>query len=94
MQKILFGRTLLLDLGFLTPSSWTMGSSLTVKSLGDIALIWIFKYSTVAYRQGNWQAKVVNKVIVNGFKKRLDEANGKWVEELPHVLSTYRTTPR
>ena len=24
----------------------------------------------------------------------LDDANGKWVEELPHVLWTYKTTPR
>ena len=27
-------------------------------------------------------------------KKRLDDAKGRWVEELPHVLWTYRTTPR
>ena len=27
-------------------------------------------------------------------KKRLDNAKGKWVEELPHVFWTYRTTPR
>ena len=31
---------------------------------------------------------------MNGLKKRLDEAKGKWVEELPHVLWTYRTTLR
>ena len=31
---------------------------------------------------------------MNGLKKRLDDAKGKWVEELPHVLYTYRTTPR
>ena len=31
---------------------------------------------------------------MNGFKKRLDDVKGKWVEELPHVLWTYRTTPR
>jgi len=30
---------------------------------------------------------------VNGLKKRLDDAKGKWVEKLPHVLWTYRTTP-
>ena len=52
------------------------------------------KYSTLAYPQGNGQAEVVNKLIVNGLKKMLDEANGRWVEELPHVLWTYRTTPR
>ena len=31
---------------------------------------------------------------MNGFKKRLDDAKGRWVEELPYVLWTYRTTPR
>ena len=31
---------------------------------------------------------------MNGLKKRLDDAKGKWVEELPHVLWTYRTTSR
>nr|XP_023928936.1 uncharacterized protein LOC112040277 [Quercus suber] len=44
--------------------------------------------------QGNGQAEAVNKVIVSGLKKRLDDAKGKWVEELPHVFWTYRTTPR
>ena len=31
---------------------------------------------------------------MNGFKKRLDKAKRKLVEELSHVLWTYRTTPR
>ena len=31
---------------------------------------------------------------MNGLKKRLDDTKGKWVEELPHFLWTYRTTPR
>ena len=31
---------------------------------------------------------------MNGFKKRLDDAKGRWVEELSHVLWMYRTTPR
>ena len=52
------------------------------------------RYSTPAYPQRNGQVEVVNKVILNGLKKRLDDAKGKWVEELPHVLWTYRTTPR
>ena len=52
------------------------------------------RYSTPAYPQGNGQAKAVNKVIVSGLKKRLDDAKDKWVEELLHVLWTYRTTPR
>ena len=52
------------------------------------------RYSTPAYPQGNGQAEAVNKVILSGLKKRLDDAKGKWVEELPHVLWTYRTMPR
>ena len=51
------------------------------------------RYSTPIYPQGNGQVEAVNKVIVNGLKKRLDDAKSKWVEELPHVLWTYRTTP-
>ena len=31
---------------------------------------------------------------MSGLKKRLDDAKGRWVEELPYVLWTYRTTPR
>ena len=52
------------------------------------------RYSTPAYIPGNEQTKVVNKVIVNGLKKRLDDAKGKWVEKFPYVLWTYKTTPR
>ena len=51
------------------------------------------RYSTPAYPQGNGQAEAVNKVIVNRLKKRLDDTKSKWVEELLHVLWTYRTTP-
>ena len=29
---------------------------------------------------------------MSGLKKRLDDAKGKLIEELPHVLWTYRTT--
>ena len=44
------------------------------------------RYSTPAYPQGNGQTKAVNKVILSGLKKKLDDAKGKWVEELPLVL--------
>ena len=52
------------------------------------------KYSSSVYPQGNGQAEAVNKVIVSGLKKRLDDAKRKWAEEMPHVLWTYQTTPR
>ena len=51
------------------------------------------RYSTPTYPQGNGQAEAVNKVIVSGLKKIQDDAKGKWVEKLSHVLQTYQTTP-
>ena len=53
----------------------------------------INRYSTQAYSQGNRQAEAIDKVIVNGLKKRLDDVKGRWVEELLHVLWAYQTTP-
>ena len=68
-----------------------------IRDMGAKKFIWkniiTNRYSTPAYPQGNGQAKAVNKVIVNGLKKRLNNAKGRWMEELPHVLWTYRTTP-
>ena len=52
------------------------------------------KYSTPSHLQSNGQAKVTNKVIMDSLKKRPEEAKGRLVDELPHVLWTYRTTPR
>ena len=52
------------------------------------------KYSTSAYPQNNGQAEAINKTILNGLKKRLDGAKGRWAEEMPNVLWAYRTTPR
>ena len=43
---------------------------------GELGII--NRYSTFAYPQGNGQAEAVNKVIVSGLKKRLDDAKGKW----------------
>ena len=52
------------------------------------------RYSTSAYPQRNGQADAVNKLVLNGLKKGLDDAKGRWVEELSHILWTYQTTPR
>ncbi|RDX81685.1 Tf2-6, partial [Mucuna pruriens] len=38
-------------------------------------------------------AKAANKVILRGLRKRLEEAKGRWAEELPQVLWSYHTTP-
>ena len=44
------------------------------------------RYSTSIYHQSNMQAEAVNKTILNGLKRRLDDAKGNWAEELPNVL--------
>uniref|UniRef100_A0A2N9FCI3 Uncharacterized protein n=1 Tax=Fagus sylvatica TaxID=28930 RepID=A0A2N9FCI3_FAGSY len=51
-------------------------------------------YSSPAYPQSNGQAEASNKTVLDGIKKRLEDAKGRWVEELPNVQWTFRTTPR
>ncbi|XP_058191476.1 uncharacterized protein LOC131308553 [Rhododendron vialii] len=51
-------------------------------------------YSTLAYPQSNGQAEASNKTILDGIKKMLDKAEGKWPDELSLVLWAHRTTPR
>ncbi|RVX07557.1 hypothetical protein CK203_025150 [Vitis vinifera] len=41
----------------------------------------------------NEQAEATNKTLITALKKRLEQAKGKWVEELSGVLWAYRTTP-
>ena len=53
-----------------------------------------FYNSTPAYPQSNGQAEASNKTVLNGIKRRLERAKGKWTEELSNVLWAYRTTPR
>ncbi|XP_075654923.1 uncharacterized protein LOC142625103 [Castanea sativa] len=50
-----------------------------------------------AMTQGYWwpsMQKTSQEYAKKCLKKRLDDAKGGWVEELPHVLWAYRTTPR
>ncbi|XP_073153753.1 uncharacterized protein [Henckelia pumila] len=49
-------------------------------------------FTSVAYPQGNVQVEVTNRTIVQSLKTRLDAAKGKWADELPSVLWSYRTT--
>ncbi|KAK3007892.1 hypothetical protein RJ639_015233 [Escallonia herrerae] len=62
---------------------------------------WIFctnlsidlRFTSVAHPQSNGQTKNMNRSILQGLKKKLNEAKGAWVDELPKVLWAYRTTP-
>ena len=51
-------------------------------------------FSSVSYPQGNGQAESTNKAIFGNIKKNLQEAKGKWLEELPAVVWAHRTTER
>ena len=51
------------------------------------------KFASVAHPQTNGQVERINGLIGDGLKKRLTGAAGAWVEELPSVLWSLRTTP-
>ena len=36
----------------------------------------------------------MNKVLLNGLKRRLEKAKGTWSEEVPQILWVYHTTPQ
>ncbi|RDX96112.1 Tf2-8, partial [Mucuna pruriens] len=50
-------------------------------------------FTSVEHPQSNGQAEAANKFILRGLRKRLEEAKGRWAEELPQVLWSYHTTP-
>jgi transposase InsO family protein len=55
------------------------------------------KFASVAHPKSNGQVKKANGLICNGIKKRLlgplEKAKHAWVDELPSVLWSLRTTP-
>ncbi|CAN1216511.1 Transposon Tf2-11 polyprotein [Linum perenne] len=50
------------------------------------------RLASVAYPQANGQAEAINKLILRGLKKRVDDAKGKWIDELPNILWAHRTS--
>ncbi|XP_050238198.1 uncharacterized protein LOC126687684 [Mercurialis annua] len=52
------------------------------------------RFTSVTHPQTNGMTKVTNRTIVNGLKKRLDDAKGGWAEELHNVLWSYQTTTK
>ncbi|XP_073119830.1 uncharacterized protein [Henckelia pumila] len=51
-------------------------------------------FTSVAYPQSNGQTEVTNRTIIQTLQTRLFGAGKSWVEEVPGVLWSYRTTPR
>jgi len=50
------------------------------------------RFTSVARPQSNGQAEAANKVILQGIKKKVEAAKGAWVDELPGILWSTRTT--
>lgn len=50
-------------------------------------------FSSLEHPQTNGPAEAANKVLVRELKKKLEEANDNWVDELSHDLWAYRITP-
>nr|KYP48911.1 Retrovirus-related Pol polyprotein from transposon opus [Cajanus cajan] len=49
-------------------------------------------FTSVEHPQSNGQAESANKIILAGLKKRVQDSDASWVEELPRVLWSYHTT--
>ncbi|XP_031111906.1 uncharacterized protein LOC116015878 [Ipomoea triloba] len=49
---------------------------------------------SIAYPQANGHVENVNRTIVDGIRRKLNDLGGIWVDELDRVLWAYRTTPR
>ncbi|KAK3032041.1 hypothetical protein RJ639_035478 [Escallonia herrerae] len=53
----------------------------------------VFAWTAADMPEINLETENMNRSILQGLKKKLDEAKGIWVDELPKVLWAYRTTP-
>ncbi|KAL5573513.1 hypothetical protein UlMin_023110 [Ulmus minor] len=51
-------------------------------------------FSSPAHPKSNGQVEAVNKTIKQTLKKKLEKSKGAWVDELPLVLWSYRTSFR
>ncbi|KAL8115643.1 hypothetical protein AgCh_022228 [Apium graveolens] len=52
------------------------------------------RFTFVAHPQANGQAEVVNRIILDGLKKRIEKSRNNWVDEILPILWAYRTTCR
>jgi hypothetical protein len=51
-------------------------------------------FSTPVFPKSNGQVEATNKTLIQMLKKKLGQKKGAWVEYLPEVLWSYRTTVR
>src|SRR5436190_19328720 len=70
------------------------GTQFNCKSFKDLCQKWriYLRFASVAHHQTNEQAESANKSILTALKKKLDDKKGRWAEEIPSILWSYRTT--
>ncbi|XP_074336298.1 uncharacterized protein LOC141673446 [Apium graveolens] len=52
------------------------------------------RFTCVAHPQANGQEEVVNLIIMDGLKKRIEKSRNKWVDEIVPIIWAYKTTCR
>ncbi|XP_074377382.1 uncharacterized protein LOC141718908 [Apium graveolens] len=52
------------------------------------------RFTSVVHPQENGQAEVANKIILDGFKKRVECSRNNWLDKLLPILWAYRTTSK
>ena len=51
-------------------------------------------FASVEHAQTNGQVESANRILLRGFKRRLEKAKGTWAEEVPMIVWAYHTTPQ
>ena len=49
-------------------------------------------FASVEHPQTNGQVESANRVLLRGFKRRVEKAKGSWAEKVPRIVWAYHTT--
>ncbi|VFQ86055.1 unnamed protein product [Cuscuta campestris] len=95
-QMIDFGTNILCRFGVSKQIISDNGTQFEEAEFQDFLKTWGIQHTkvSVAYPQANGQVENVNRTIIDGIKKKLLSEGSKWVDELPRILWTNRTTLR
>jgi len=70
------------------------GTQFASQQLGKLCSEFRIKqvFASVEHPKTNGQTELANKFLLRGLKRRLEEAKGTWLEEIPIILWSYHTT--